>query len=208
MDSDRSCRIEPSREDYMPRRDIREYIRSRWDARFLVNNIMGLLSKQQDPSGDVVLAIITASIRSYSKAYSGRMDRGHEEGTYEALKGYAHERVIHKGRDAESMEEFLSMVRWAESEVFGFISASECDTKPNASFPMDCLGEEGLAIVKNGAWERFRAKLYCSDGVPEVGMLVFEDEDGLEAFSKWMDNAHPELDHQRMDDDDTKVTES
>ena len=64
MDSDRSCRIEPSREDYMPRRDIREYIRSRWDARFLVNNIMGLLSKQQDPSGDVVLAIITASISS------------------------------------------------------------------------------------------------------------------------------------------------
>ena len=72
----------------MPRRDIREYIRSRWDARFLVNNIMGLLSKQQDPSGDVVLAIITASIRSYSKAYSGRMDRTQEEGTYEALKDY------------------------------------------------------------------------------------------------------------------------
>ena len=160
----------------MPRRDIREYIRSRWDARFLVNNIMGLLSKQQDPSGDVVLAIITASIRSYSKAYSGRMDRTQEEGTYEALKDYAHERVIHKGRDAESMEEFLSMVRWAESEVFGFISVTECDTKPNASFPMDCLGEEELAIVRGEAWDRFRAKLYCSDGVPEVGMLVFEDE--------------------------------
>ena len=192
----------------MPRTDIREYVRSRWDARFLINNIMGLISKQVDPTGDVVLAIITASIRSYSKAYSGRMDRTHEEGAYEALKGYAHERVVHKGRDAESMEEFLSMVRWAESEVFGFISVTECDTKPNASFPMDCLGEEELAIVKNGAWERFRAKLYCSDGVPEVGMLVFEDEDGLEAFSKWMDNAHPELDHQRMDDDHTKVTES
>ena len=143
----------------MPRRDIREYIRSRWDARFLVNNIMGLISKQVDPSGDVVLAIITASIRSYSKAYSGRMDRTHEEGTYEALKGYAHERVVHKGRDAEYMEEFLSMVRWAESEVFGFISVTECDTKPNASFPMDCLGEEELAIVKNGAWERFRASI-------------------------------------------------
>ena len=179
----------------MPRTDIREYIRSRWDARFLINNIMGLISKQVDPSGGVVLAIITASIRSDSKAYSGRMERTHEEGTYEALKGYAHERVVHKGRDAEYMEEFLSMVRWAESEVFGFISASQCDSKPNASFPMDCLGEEELAIVKNGAWERFRAKLYCSDGVPEVGMLVFEDEDGLEAFSKWMDNAHPELEH-------------
>ena len=192
----------------MPRTDIREYVRSRWDARFLINNIMGLISKQVDPTGDVVLAIITASIRSYSKAYSGRMDRGQEEGTYLALKGYALERVVHKGRDAEYMEVFLSTVGWAESEVFGFISASQCDTKPNASFPMDCLGEEELAIVNDGAWNRFRAKLYCSDGVPEVGMLVFEDDDGLEAFSKWMDNAHPELDHQRMDDDDTKVTES
>ena len=42
----------------------------------------------------------------------------------------------------------------------------------------------------------------------DMGMLVFEDEDGLEAFSKWMDNAYPELNHQRMDDNDTKVTES
>ena len=198
----------PYKEDDLPSTDIREYIRSRWDARFLINNIMGLISKQVDPTGDVVLAIITASIRSYSKAYSGRMDRGQEEGTYLALKGYAHERVVHKGRDAECMEAFLSTGGWAESEVFGFICVTECDSKPNASFPMDCLGEEGLAIVTDGAWGHFRAKLYCSDDVPEVGMLVFEDEDGLEAFSKWMGNAHPELDHQRMDDDDTKVTES
>ena len=36
-------------------------------------------------------------------------------------------------------------------------------------------------------------------------MFVFDDEVGLEAFSKWMSNNHPELVHQSMDEGDEEI---
>ena len=204
----------------MTKRNINRYLKSRWDARFLINTIMGLLATQRGPYADVVLAVVTAAIRSYSRAYSGKMTKSYEEGIYEALKDYAKERAVRKGKDSKMMECFIALMDWteSESEVWAFdlalmdwteskseVSGFDCENenieKASASFPMDCLNEEQTEIITNQSWERFRAKFYRSDGPPEKGLLVFEDKDGSDAFGEWMDQAHSDLIHQTLDDD-------
>jgi hypothetical protein len=207
----------------MTKRNINRYLKSRWDARFLINTIMGLLATQRGPYADVVLAVVTAAIRSYSRAYSGKMNKSQEEGIYEALKDYAKERALCKGKDSKMMECFVALMDWvdSESEVWAFdlalmdwreleleVSAfdlgNENIEKASGSFPMDCLNEEQIDIVTNQSWERFHAKFYTSDGPPEKGLLVFEDKDGSDAFSEWMDQAHSDLIHQTLEDNDSE----
>ena len=207
----------------MTKRNINRYLKSRWDARFLINTIMGLLATQRGPYADVVLAVVTAAIRSYSRACSGKMNKSQEEGIYEALKDYAKERALCKGKDSEKMECFIALVDWVESEsevwafdlalmdwreleleVSTFDLGNENIEKASGSFPMDCLNEEQIDIVTNQSWERFHAKFYTSDGPPEKGLLVFEDKDGSDAFSEWMDQAHSDLIHQTLEDCDSK----
>ena len=100
----------------------------------------------------------------------------------------------------------LALMDWTESksEVSGFDFGNENIEKASGSFPMDCLNEEQIDIVTNQSWERFRAKFYTSDGPPEKGLLVFEDKDGSDAFSEWMDQAHSDLIHQTLEDSDSK----
>lgn len=207
----------------MTKRNINRYLKSRWDARFLINTIMGLLATQRGPYADVVLAVVTAAIRSYSRARSGKMNKSQEEGIYEALKDYAKERALCKGKDSKMMECFVALMDWvdSESEVWAFdlalmdwreleleVSAfdlgNENIEKASGSFPMDCLNEEQIDIVTNQSWERFHAKFYTSDGPPEKGLLVFEDKDGSDAFSEWMDQAHSDLIHQTLEDNDSE----
>ena len=207
----------------MTKRNINRYLKSRWDARFLINTIMGLLATQRGPYADVVLAVVTAAIRSYSRACSGNMNKSQEEGIYEALKDYAKERALCKGKDSKMMECFVALMDWvdSESEVWAFdlalmdwreleleVSAfdlgNENIEKASGSFPMDCLNEEQIDIVTNQSWERFHAKFYTSDGPPEKGLLVFEDKDGSDAFSEWMDQAHSDLIHQTLEDNDSE----
>ena len=207
----------------MTKRNINRYLKSRWDARFLINTIMGLLATQRGPYADVVLAVVTAAIRSYSRACSGKMNKSQEEGIYEALKDYAKERAILKGKDSKMMGCFIALMDWveSESEVWAFdlalmdwpeskseVSGFDCENenieKASASFPMDCLNEEQIDIVTNQSWERFRAKFYTSDGPPEKGLLVFEDKDGSDAFSEWMDQAHADLIHQTLENSDSE----
>ena len=122
----------------MSKRKTNRYLKSRWDARFLINTIMGLLALQRGPDPDTVLAIVTAAIRSYSRAYSGKMNKSHEEGIYETLKDYAKERAICKGRDSKMMECFVAVMDWteSESEVWAFDLAlmdwaeSESESEP------------------------------------------------------------------------------
>jgi len=210
-------------EGEMTKRNINRYLKSRWDARFLINTIMGLLALQRGPHPGVVMAIVTAAIRSYSRACLGNMNKKHEEGIYETLKDYAKERIICKGKDLKMMECFVALMDWteSESEVWAFDlalmdwteSESEVSTsdfanknieKSSASFPMDCLTEEQSEIVTNQSWERFRAKFYTSDGQAEKGLLVFEDKDGSDAFKAWMDQAHSDLIHQTLEDRDSE----
>jgi hypothetical protein len=184
---------------------------------------MGLLATQRGPYADVVLAVVTAAIRSYSRARSGKMNKSQEEGIYEALKDYAKERALCKGKDSKMMECFVALMDWvdSESEVWAFdlalmdwreleleVSAfdlgNENIEKASGSFPMDCLNEEQIDIVTNQSWERFHAKFYTSDGPPEKGLLVFEDKDGSDAFSEWMDQAHSDLIHQTLEDSDSE----
>jgi hypothetical protein len=207
----------------MTKRNFNRYLKSRWDARFLINTIMGLLATQRGPYADVVLAVVTAAIRSYSRARSGKMNKSQEEGIYEALKDYAKERALCKGKDSKMMECFVALMDWvdSESEVWAFdlalmdwreleleVSAfdlgNENIEKASGSFPMDCLNEEQIDIVTNQSWERFHAKFYTSDGPPEKGLLVFEDKDGSDAFSEWMDQAHSDLIHQTLEDNDSE----
>ncbi len=190
----------------MTKRNINRYLKSRWDARFLINTIMGLLATQRGPYADVVLAVVTAAIRSYSRACSGKMNKSQEEGIYEALKDYAKERAICKGKDSKMMECFIALMDWveSESEVWAFNFGNENIEKASGSFPMDCLNEEQIDIVTNQSWERFHAKFYTSDGPPEKGLLVFEDKDGSDAFSEWMDQAHSDLIHQTLEDSDSE----
>ena len=143
----------------MTKGNINRYLKSRWDARFLINTIMGLLTTQRGPYADVVLAVVTAAIRSYSRACLGKMNKSQEEGIYEALKDYAKERAILKGKDSKMMECFIALMDWveSESEVWAFDFGNENIEKASASFPMDCLNEEQIDIVTNQSWERFRA---------------------------------------------------
>ena len=194
--------INPHEGEHMAKHDINRYLKSRWDARFLINTIMGVLAKREGPYADVVLAVSTAAIRSYSRAYSGKMNKTNEEGIYRALKDYAAERVVRRGKDARMMECFIALMDWveSESEVWAFQFGNQNIEKASASFPIDCLNEEQTEIVTHQAWERFRAKFYTSDGPPEKGLLVFEDKDGADAFCEWMDQAHSDLIHQTLDD--------
>ena len=101
------------------------------------------------------------------------------------------------------MECFIALMDWAESdsEVSDLEFGNQDYEKASASFPMDCLNEEQTEIVTHQAWERFHAKFYTSDGLPEKGLLVFEDKDGSDAFCEWMDRAHSDLLHQILDDE-------
>ena len=190
----------------MTKRNINKYLESRWEARFLINTIMGLLATQRGVYADVVLAIVTAAIRGYSRGYSGKMNKTQEEGIYEALKDYAKERTICKGKDLEIMELFVALMDWVESDstVWAFDFGNENIEKASGSFPMDCLDEEQIDIVANHSWERFHAKFYTSDGPPEIGLLVFEDKNGHDAFREWMDQVDSDLIHQTLEDSDTK----
>ena len=207
----------------MTKRNINRYLKSRWDARFLINTIMGLLATQRGPYADVVLAVVTAAIRSYSRARSGKMNKSQEEGIYEALKDYAKERALCKGKDSKMMECFVALLEWTESEsaVWAFDltqmdwTESKADVPPldsesqniektSASFPMDCLNDEQTEVVTNQSWKRFRARFYRSDGPPEKGMLVFENNDESDAFCEWMDQVHSDLIHQTLEDSDSK----
>jgi hypothetical protein len=173
----------------MTKRNINRYLKSRWDARFLINTIMGLLETQRGPYADVVLAVVTAAIRSYSRACSGKMNKSQEEGIYEALKDYAKERALCKGTDSERMECFIALMDWvdSESEVWAFDLGNENIEKASGSFPMDCLNEEQIDIVTNQSWERFHAKFYTSDGPPEKGLQV----DLIETYAPDMDSSGP-----------------
>ena len=56
--------INPHEGEHMAKHDINRYLKSRWDARFLINTIMGALAQREGPYADVVLAVSTAAIRS------------------------------------------------------------------------------------------------------------------------------------------------
>lgn len=188
----------------MSKRNMNLYMKSRWDARFLINTIMGLLAQQRKLYPDVILAIVTSAIRSYSRGYSGKMNKVKEQCIYQALKDYAEERVIANGKDSSIMERFVTMVTWAELEgevcALEFFDGLE---KPSASFPMDVFNSEEIDIITNESWERFRGKFYMSDGPPEKGLLVFEDNDCSDTFRKWMDEAHSDLVHQTLEDEES-----
>jgi hypothetical protein len=187
----------------MTKPNINFYIRSKWDARFLIQTIMDLIAKERGPYADVVTAVVTAAIRSYSRGYSRKVDTAQEAGIYQALKDYANERAAQRSSDLEMMERFLALLDWTESDsyVWAFDFSGWNIVKASASFPMDCLNKEQTEIVVHRSWERFRAKFYISDGTPEKGLLVFEDRNGEEAFNEWMEQAHPDLLHQTLDDD-------
>ena len=184
----------------MSEHTIKKFLKSRWDARFLIKSTIGLLKSLDQTDADVVMAVVTGAIRGYSKAYHGKKDRAHEEGIYRTLKEYAAGRVCANGRDAESMANFLSVIGQAESQLWGdeYILLE----RPTGSFPMDCLTYEEEEIIRSRSQELFKAKLYCSDGTPEIGFLVFEDQDALESFSQWMDERHSELKHQIKGEED------
>ena len=61
-------------------------IGSRWDARYLVNTVMGLLCRQDNPDADTVMNVVTSAVRGYAKGYYGKSDHAKEEGVYRALK--------------------------------------------------------------------------------------------------------------------------
>jgi len=162
-----------------------------------------LISNERGPYADVVTAVVEASIRSYARGFSGKVDTAQEAGIYQALKDYAKERASQRGSDLEMMEYFIALLDWTESEsyVWAFDFLGQSIVKASASFPMDCLDKEQTEIVVHRSWERFRAKFYMSDGVPEKGLLVFEDRISEEDFNSWMEQAHPDLLHQTLDDD-------
>ena len=170
-----------------------ENMRSRWDARYLVNSVMGLLSIQDKPEADAIMDVVTAVVRGYAKGYYRKSSHAKEEGVYRALKDYAWERIYRKGRDAASMEEFVNMTQWAEEHVCPFRNDNGDVERMFSTFPMDCLGEDEVQLFTEGAWERFRANFYQSDGNPGVGMLVFEDADGITEFTDYMLDKHSDL---------------
>jgi hypothetical protein len=168
-------------------------IGSRWDARYLVNTVMGLLCRQDNPDADTVMDVVTSAVRGYAKGYYGKSDHAKEEGVYRALKDYAWERIYRKGRDADLMEAFVNMTESAEGQIRSFRSDVGAAEKMFATFPLDCLGEGELSLFTERAWQRFRANFYQSDGTPGTGMLVFEDADGITAFTNYMLDNHSDL---------------
>ena len=174
-----------------------ENVKSRWDARYLITSVMGLVLKQESPSADTVMAVVTAAVRAYSKALYGRCSRVHDEGVFQDVKNYAWERVYWGGSDFALMKEFVDMVGLAEAEVWNM---SEDGEKLFSAFPMDCLREDELPVFKNEAWKRFHAKFFQSDANPSSGMLVFDDAAGCEAFVDYMLENHRELAYENRED--------
>ena len=170
-----------------------DVVGSRWDARYLVNTVMGLLCRQDQPEADTVIDVVTAAVRGYAKGYYGKSSHAKEEGIYLALKDYAWERIYRQGRDAALMEEFVNVTKWAEEQSSPHRNDSEGAEKMFSTFPMDCLGENELTLFTERAWERFRANFYQSEGNPGIGMLVFEDDEAITAFTDYMLNNHSEL---------------
>ena len=166
---------------------------SRWDARYLVNTVMGLLCRHDHPEADMVIDVVTATVRGYVKGYYGKSSHLKEEGVYLALKDYAWERIYRKGKDAALMEEFINVTQWAEEHISTSRTTSEDGDKMFSTFPMDCLGEDELSLFTERAWERFRANFFQSEGDPQIGMLVFEDADGITIFTEYMLNHHTDL---------------
>ena len=177
----------------MTKRAPFENVRSRWDARYLVNSVMGILARQDRPEADTIMDVVTAVVRGYGKGYYQKSSHAKEESVYRELKDYAWERIYRKGRDAALMEEFVNMTKWAEEQIRPFRNDNRDIQKLFSTFPMDCLGDEEVPLFKEGAWERFRATFYQSDGIPGVGMLVFEDGDGIIAFTDYMLDNHSDL---------------
>ena len=170
-----------------------ENIGSRWDARYLLNTVMGLLCRHDQPDADTVMDIVTATVRAYTRGYYGKSNHAKEEGVYLALKDYAWERIYRKGKDVTLMEEFVNVTQWAEEQIRPSRNDSNDEEKMFSTFPMDCLGENELTLFTERAWERFRANFYQSEGNPGIGMLVFEDDGAITAFTEYMLNNHSEL---------------
>ena len=166
---------------------------SRWDARYLVNTVMGLLCRQDHPEADTVMNVVTAAVRGYVKGYYGKSSHLKEAGVYLALKDYAWERIYRKKKDFSLMEEFVNITQWAEERIGAPQNDSEDCEKMFSTFPMDCLGEDELSLFTEKAWERFRANFYQSEGKPGVGMLVFEAADGITTFTEYMLDNHSDL---------------
>ena len=78
-----------------------ENVGSRWDARHLINTVMGLLCRRESPDADTVIDVVTAAVRGYVKGYYGKSSHLKEAGVYLALKDYAWERIYRK-KKAES----------------------------------------------------------------------------------------------------------
>jgi len=91
------------------------------------------------------------------------------------------------------MKEFVNVTRWAEEQIRPSRNESNDEEKMFSTFPMDCLGENELTLFTERAWERFRASFYQSEGTPGIGMLVFEDDEGITVFTDYMLDNHSEL---------------
>ena len=183
----------------MVKRDSLKPIKSRWDARFLINTIMGVLEYHREISGDLVMGVVTAAVRSYSRGHMGKISLDREGEVYWHLKKYALERAQRDGKDAVLMKSFLQILEFAENDIREDEAFENPGVKLSAGFPLDSFTEEEVCLIAEKSRERFKAKFFCSDCEPRKGMLVFEDEEGLEAFSAWMTENHPELVHQVLD---------
>ena len=93
----------------------------------------------------------------------------------------------------------------AVEQVWGVETDTEATGKHNSVFPLDLFSKENLDMISKHSQEEFRAKFFCSDVEPVIGMLVFKDKDGLDAFNKWMRRTCPELRHEMLDDDDDVI---
>ena len=186
----------------MPKKQTGKAIKSNWDARFLVNTIMGVLATQENVDGNLISGVVTAAVRGYSRAYFGQKSRTGEVEAYQALKHYAAERSGKDGKDGDLMKAFLKMLELAELGVRVEPENHMPDTKLSAGFPLDCFTEEEVTLVSEKSREHFNAKFFSSDGEPKKGMLVFDDDDGLTAFSRWMSEHHPELIHEEGECED------
>ncbi|MQF67481.1 hypothetical protein FIM07_03465, partial [SAR202 cluster bacterium AD-802-F09_MRT_200m] len=91
-----------------------ENVGSRWDARHLINTVMGLLCRRESPDADTVIDVMTAAVRGYVKGHYGKSSHLKEAGVYLALKDYAWERIYRKRKDSALMEEFVNIAQWAE----------------------------------------------------------------------------------------------
>ncbi|MCL0054097.1 hypothetical protein M1N45_03795 [Dehalococcoidia bacterium] len=184
----------------MTDKSVRNYMKSRWDARFLIKTIMGLLPYEGNPSSDFVLSVVAAAIRGYSKGYSNRHEKLREERIYQIIKEYAREKSNAGGKDAELMENFLSILVNAEEEIWGQPTIQRIFAKPCAVFPMSALDAGEELDFKAYSRDHFRAKFYRSECEPIKGILVFDDEGGLADFGDWMNRRHPQLSCPEFDD--------